>query len=119
MSVYTCQMKTHSRTNITDKCGQLNDCIVHGCKPTILHIVAGKRKENFYTAVCSGDEECGKINTGGIDEIVAIWNRWNPINPRLGDFEMGLKKNKTMTDKDYQEVAVAILIGIIIYILLP
>lgn len=76
MGVFTTTLKTHSREDITDKCGELNNCIVHGCKPQILKIIAGKRKELFVVASCE-DDECGKISTT-IEATVAAWNKWNP-----------------------------------------
>ena len=69
------QMKTWSRENISDQF-VLNDCIVHHRKPSILKIVAGRRKETYYTAVCESDD-CGKISHDP-NETVAAWNKWNP-----------------------------------------
>jgi len=37
-------MKTHSRKDITDKAGELNDCIKHGRKQVVEEIIAGNGK---------------------------------------------------------------------------
>lgn len=76
MGIVQFQLKTHSREDITNLF-ELNDCIVHNCKPTILKIVAGKRKEIHYVAVCK-DEQCGKI-TMEENNIDKIWNKWNNL----------------------------------------
>jgi len=76
MSIISFQMKTHSRENITDTLPELNDCIVHKCKPSIFKMVVGKRKEIFYVANCK-DDDCGKIGSSA-DEVVKSWNKFNP-----------------------------------------
>ncbi len=78
MSIVQFQMKTHSREDITDQFPDLNDCIVHNRKPRILKIVAGRRKEIHYVAVCNKDE-CSKISMDA-QQTVNAWNKWNPQN---------------------------------------
>lgn len=76
MGVIEFKMKTHSREDITSQFPDLNNCKTHGTKPTIYKIVAGRRKETFYTAVCQHDD-CGKIAYDP-NETVKHWNKWNP-----------------------------------------
>ena len=71
-------MKNHSREDITDRFENINDCVVHKCKPVIMDIVAGRRKEHHYVAVCKSDD-CTKLTTDPDDRIVQIWNKWNPV----------------------------------------
>jgi hypothetical protein len=76
MSVTTVKLKTHNRTDITSQY-DLNNCTVHNRKPVILDIVAGRRKEHHYVAVCK-DDDCGKISMDSGQAVVNIWNKWNP-----------------------------------------
>jgi hypothetical protein len=77
MSVFTVTLKTHSREDLTEKVNdQLNDCIVHSCKPRIVKMVVGKRKEIYFVANCK-HEDCGKIACT-LEDAIAFWNKWNP-----------------------------------------
>ena len=84
MSTYSVTMKTHSQENLTENYPNLNRCILHGVKPTIMKTVAGKRKEIFYSAlcICEGkyNNDCAKITTENPDVVVGYWNKWNPNN---------------------------------------
>lgn len=75
MGIFTVTLKTHSRKNITSECGELNDCVVHGCKPIIEVMVVGKRKDTHYVAWCKHDD-CGKI-ANSKEDVVKAWNKWN------------------------------------------
>lgn len=75
MSTYSVKLKTHSVEDITNEAGKLNNCCVHGVKPTILKIVAGRNKDVHYVADCV-NEHCGKI-AWSLDEIIEVWNKWN------------------------------------------
>jgi len=77
MGVFITTLKTHGRTDLTNRFEHLNNCIVHGCKPSILDIVAGKDKMHHYVAVCKS-EECNKIVTSSADDVVKAWNKYNP-----------------------------------------
>ena len=77
MGVIIFQMKTHSRTDITDQFPDLNNCIVHHCKTAILEIVAGRRKDILYVADCESDD-CTKISSESAEKVVEYWNKWNP-----------------------------------------
>lgn len=74
--MFSVALKTHSREELTNQF-ELNSCIVHDRKPSIFRIVAGKRKEIFYTAICD-HEDCGKITTENAQKVVDYWNKWNP-----------------------------------------
>ena len=76
MSITTFTMKTHAVTNITAG-HDVNNCIKHGCKPKLLHIVAGKRREDFYVAECK-DDACSRMSIVDGADIASIWNKWNP-----------------------------------------
>lgn len=76
MSIFTIQLKTHSRIDLTKNYPDLNPCLIHGTKPKILRIVAGKHKDIHYVAVCQHND-CGKI-TETADKIVSAWNKHNP-----------------------------------------
>lgn len=77
MSIFEFQLKTHSRESLNHLYeGQLNPCIVHGCLPKIQKIVAGRRKDVYFVAICEHDD-CNKI-TDTADNVVAAWNKWNP-----------------------------------------
>lgn len=76
MGVFTVRMKTHKREDITKDCPLIHSCIVHGNKPQVLHIVAGKRKEDHYVVTC-GHDECSKITTLSAADAVCIWNSYN------------------------------------------
>jgi hypothetical protein len=75
MGVIEFQMKTHSRENITHEFNNLNPCIKHNRTPTIMKIVAGRRKEEHFCAWCD-EEECDKISYDR-KGIAEIWNKWN------------------------------------------
>lgn len=77
MGVITTILKTHSRQNVTNTFDNLNDCIIHKCKPVIMDIVAGRSKEHHFVASCK-DEDCNKISMDSGKEVVNIWNKWNP-----------------------------------------
>lgn len=77
MSVITTKLKTHSRLDITSQYGKLNACKLHGCQPKIMDIVAGRDKEHHYVAICK-DDDCGKISMSSGQDVVNIWNKWNP-----------------------------------------
>ncbi len=77
MGTYSVQLKTHNRTDLTEQyLDKLCECKVHKIKPRILNIVAGKRKEQHYVALCS-DDDCGKISMESADEVVGFWNKYN------------------------------------------
>lgn len=75
MSIIEFQMKTHSVEDITCEFNNLNKCVIHGCTPSVLKIVHGRKKHIAYTINCK-DDECGKI-TSDKNEIERIWNKWN------------------------------------------
>lgn len=78
MSTFSVNLKTHSRTKLTILyTGKLNNCLVHKCHPEILDIVAGRRKEHYFVAICKSDD-CSKISSENADNVVSIWNKWNP-----------------------------------------
>lgn len=77
MGVTAFQMKTHSRTDLTAEYPVLNPCIVHGTKPEIVEIVAGRRKYRYFCALCRHDD-CGKI-ADTAEDVVRFWNKWNPV----------------------------------------
>ena len=76
MGIYIMQLKAHSREDITEICLDLNNCVVHGCKPKILKMVSGKRKYIDFVATCKEDD-CSKIAETK-EKVVAAWNKWNP-----------------------------------------
>lgn len=78
MGIISTPMKTHNRTDLSDKYLFINDCIVHRCKPTVLDIVAGRRKEHHYVVQCKS-EDCGKISMVSADHVVTVWNHYNPL----------------------------------------
>lgn len=78
MSLISVKLKTHSRTELTGEfLDKLNNCIVHKQIPIILDVVAGRNKEHHYLAGCCSDD-CGKISMTSADDVVEIWNKWNP-----------------------------------------
>lgn len=76
ITVISYPMRTHSTEDVTGQASHLNKCIVHHIKPQVLKIVAGKRKEVFYSAVCK-HEDCNKLSYD-LKETVDAWNKWNP-----------------------------------------
>lgn len=81
MSTISFTLKTHNREDITSQFIFINDCIVHKCKPTVLHIVAGKRKESHWVVLCK-DEDCNKISMQSPEHVVTAWNFYNPTTPQ-------------------------------------
>ena len=78
MSLISIKLKTHSVTKLTDEfLDKLNDCIVHKRIPIIIDVVAGRSKEHHYLARCCSDN-CGKISMTSANDVVEIWNKWNP-----------------------------------------
>lgn len=78
MSVVSFQMKTHKREDITSQFLFIHDCAVHNVKPTVWHIVAGRRKESHWVVEC-GHDECTKITMENAETTVTIWNNYNPL----------------------------------------
>jgi len=76
MGVFITTMKMHSRKDITDKAGELNDCIKHGRKPVVEEIIAGKRKDIHYAVLCDYDD-CTKFSMD-LKYATEAWNKWNP-----------------------------------------
>jgi hypothetical protein len=77
MGIYTIKLKTHGRQDISNQFYNLNDCIIHGCKPKIFKIVSGRRKHVDFVAVCEEDT-CAKISESA-HQTVDAWNKWNPL----------------------------------------
>ncbi len=75
MGIISFPIKTHSREDITTQF-ELNDCIIHHCKPKIYKIVSGRRKYIDFVAVCKEDA-CNKISDD-VNITVEAWNKWNP-----------------------------------------
>lgn len=75
MSIVQFQMKVHSRETVTAQFPGLNDCVVHGCQPTIQKIVYGRAKYTSYVMHCQ-HEDCGRC-TDDPRQVVDIWNKWN------------------------------------------
>lgn len=86
MGVFIATMKTHSTEDLSTKYMFIQDCIVHGCKPKVLDIVAGKRKEHHFVVKCK-EESCGKISMISADHVVTVWNHYNPtsLTPKSKD----------------------------------
>lgn len=78
MGSWSVKMKTHKREDLTSKFLFINDCVIHKCKPKVLHIVAGKHKESHYVVQCK-DDDCGKISMHSAESAVTIWNHYNPL----------------------------------------
>ena len=79
MIVFQVQIKTHSRESLNHLYeGKLNPCVVHGRLPEIQKIIAGRRKDVHFVALCE-HEDCNKI-TDTADKVVEHWNKWNPKN---------------------------------------
>jgi hypothetical protein len=76
MGVTIFQMKTQVLDDVTDQFDNLNDCIVHHCKPLILKIMSGGNKNIDYVAVCESND-CYKISESA-EKTVEYWNKWNP-----------------------------------------
>ena len=76
MAVVSFSMKTISRTDLTGQFDNLSPCVVHGKTPRIFHTVAGRKKHDFYIALCEHDD-CSKMGYNAAD-AVAAWNKWNP-----------------------------------------
>mgnify|MGYP000190277813 CR=1 FL=1 len=76
MGVFSATMKTHIREYITDQFPELNLCVVHGCKPSIIKMIVGRRKDTYFVANCQSDD-CGKISDTA-ENVVLAWNKWNP-----------------------------------------
>lgn len=75
---FTALLKTHNRIDRTAEFeGKTNDCKVHGVKPQIREIVAGRQKESHFVAVCLS-EKCNKITMESAEKVVEIWNKYNP-----------------------------------------
>lgn len=77
MSVFTSQMKVHSREDITSQFTNLHNCKIHNCLPEIQRIVSGRNKYIDFVAFCK-DDSCIKI-ADSTYEIEKIWNQFNPI----------------------------------------
>lgn len=75
--IFQTTLKTHFRENITEQFSELHNCINHNCPPTIMKIIAGKRKESHFVALCI-DEKCNKISMESGSDVVNIWNKFNP-----------------------------------------
>lgn len=78
MGTFTVTMKTHSREDITSRFMFIHDCVIHKKKPQVLHIVAGRNKEDHYVVTC-GHDDCTRISMDSPDHIVTIWNNYNPL----------------------------------------
>lgn len=76
MGIFSVKLKTNSKKDITNRFDNLKPCAVHGCLPSILEIVAGRKKEKHFVAVCK-DENCGKISTESAEILVGYWNSRN------------------------------------------
>jgi len=79
MSIVSVKLKTHSREDLTSDFLFINNCTVHGNKPEVLDIVAGKDKEHHYVVTC-GHDECSKISMVSAQSVVDIWNHYNPVS---------------------------------------
>lgn len=82
MSTISIQMKTHSQGDITEQFSDLKKCIIHDVGPRILDIVAGKRKEHHFVAMCLNDD-CTKLSMTSAEDVVNIWNKHNSKTENL------------------------------------
>ncbi len=70
------QIRQHSRVDVTCQFTNLNPCIIHGRKPTVLCIVSGRRKDIAFYMGCDS-EDCYRI-TSERDDVEKTWNKFNP-----------------------------------------
>ncbi len=75
MTHFEIKLKTHSRQVL--EYPNAAPCFIHGDKPEILKIVAGRSKDIHYVAHCKMSDNCNRITTLSADEVVRIWNNYN------------------------------------------
>lgn len=78
MGTFTVKLRTHSIKDVTYQAPELNNCCIHGIKPLILEIIAGRDKDIHYVANCVHDD-CNKI-ASSLEEIIGVWNKFNKNN---------------------------------------
>lgn len=77
MGVITYTMKNHVRKIITHLFPNISHCSIHGCRPIVFEIIAGRKRETYYVVVCKISDQCNKISLESADKVVEVWEKHN------------------------------------------